>query len=447
MANPYTMATPANGMPTFPHPLANIPPPTPTPAKSPSTCPKRSTALKSKPEQRLPDPSTPDLLLMLPPELRNIIYELVVVEKKAQNVYRYKHKPYWSQPGLLLTCKQVRQEALLIYYAGNVFDVRVELEKKQFGPVMVWLNRTVRQIRSQPGNNIAKVFADLRLHIFGSVWLNLEAFDLLLEFTRTTGLKVAIIKAGQENTDDGRAEIEALRQDFPVFVTLSGQAINVQEAVGALLKLGEKAHGEGWDKQTLDAKVRAEREKRMTSGPGRQALRQHEAQASAQRTHDAFMSLQAAKMSPTVPATSPGEEQDPTSSHNIEEEVQQLAPPPLPNHQQQNRMIPHHQTAFYQLQQVGSQQDVFHHQTAFHQSQQVVSQQNVFQQLPQSFHPSASTYQQAQMHMLPQQTADQHNYHLHLHRQRQQQAHNTFVANSFAGLSPYASINPWTYHV
>ncbi|KAK4540503.1 hypothetical protein LTR36_009141 [Oleoguttula mirabilis] len=76
-------------------------------------------------------------LLNLTAELRNAIYHLVLV---AYNLA--------TQPSLLRTCRQIRNEATAIFYGGNVF------QSNRRGPVIVWLGaigaekrRMVQQIR------------------------------------------------------------------------------------------------------------------------------------------------------------------------------------------------------------------------------------------------------------------------------------------------------------
>ena len=59
--------------------------------------------------------------LSLPPEIRNEIYSLALVEDRPLRV-RTVH-PYLLEPGLLATNKQVRSEALGIWYGENLFEI------------------------------------------------------------------------------------------------------------------------------------------------------------------------------------------------------------------------------------------------------------------------------------------------------------------------------------
>lgn len=69
------------------------------------------------------------LLLKLPPELRNYIYELALVEPytmdlEAEDVAG-RIAEVVLQPDLTRTCKQIRQEALPIFYGRNTFEIYV----------------------------------------------------------------------------------------------------------------------------------------------------------------------------------------------------------------------------------------------------------------------------------------------------------------------------------
>ncbi|TKA83340.1 hypothetical protein B0A55_00622 [Friedmanniomyces simplex] len=70
-------------------------------------------------------------LLALPPELRNRIYELVLVAENALIYYYYLslHKnigstvPQARQPALTRVSKELRHQALAIFYGQNTFDI------------------------------------------------------------------------------------------------------------------------------------------------------------------------------------------------------------------------------------------------------------------------------------------------------------------------------------
>lgn len=72
-------------------------------------------------------------LLKLPGELRNRIYELVIVEKGRLKITA--KGP--GQPALLRTCRQIRREAGTIYYGSNDFSLRIEAYNgAKFAPLL-----------------------------------------------------------------------------------------------------------------------------------------------------------------------------------------------------------------------------------------------------------------------------------------------------------------------
>lgn len=58
----------------------------------------------------------------LPPELRNHIYFLALVNSDQTQVKRRISK-FWKAPSLLQTCSQIRTEALPIHYGNNTFTI------------------------------------------------------------------------------------------------------------------------------------------------------------------------------------------------------------------------------------------------------------------------------------------------------------------------------------
>lgn len=61
-------------------------------------------------------------LQKLPPELRNRIYELALLERLPIAVSTHGPNEKATTP-LLQTCRQIRVEASAIYYSGNTFDI------------------------------------------------------------------------------------------------------------------------------------------------------------------------------------------------------------------------------------------------------------------------------------------------------------------------------------
>ena len=66
-------------------------------------------------------PTTTSTLLGLPGELRNHIYTYVLVDEDRIIIDRSR----FVQPGLLRSCRQIREEARSIYYLNNAFGTSV----------------------------------------------------------------------------------------------------------------------------------------------------------------------------------------------------------------------------------------------------------------------------------------------------------------------------------
>ena len=75
------------------------------------------------PEKRPISATDPECkLLGLPAELRNRIYTLALVNDETFDITeRHRTNVDRVEPGLLATCRQVRDEALSIFYGGNTF--------------------------------------------------------------------------------------------------------------------------------------------------------------------------------------------------------------------------------------------------------------------------------------------------------------------------------------
>ncbi|KAK3632075.1 hypothetical protein LTR56_016561 [Elasticomyces elasticus] len=90
----------------------------------------------------------PSLLLALPPELRNRIWEHSLVSREEVRI----DNETWRQPPLLRACKQIRKEAAPMYYTLNKFSmVQTDLD---FGPTV----RFYRAARSTKGGNLRMVY-------------------------------------------------------------------------------------------------------------------------------------------------------------------------------------------------------------------------------------------------------------------------------------------------
>ncbi|KAK3109935.1 hypothetical protein LTR53_016292 [Teratosphaeriaceae sp. CCFEE 6253] len=77
-------------------------------------------------------------LLQLPPELRNRIYVACLVSSEVIDVA---HIAETNEPALLATCKQIRSEALAVFYGGNIFTAAEPSPMRAPSPAVAWLNR------------------------------------------------------------------------------------------------------------------------------------------------------------------------------------------------------------------------------------------------------------------------------------------------------------------
>ncbi|KAK3647083.1 hypothetical protein LTR56_008251 [Elasticomyces elasticus] len=102
---------------------------------------------------------TKKTLLKLPPELRNVIYELVLLD--ASPTFRFSLCTYTAVPTLLQVNRQLRAEALGIYYGKASFEIMVH--HRALRHLTPWVNTLDAQTRNQLLNNRAlnlRVFVD-----------------------------------------------------------------------------------------------------------------------------------------------------------------------------------------------------------------------------------------------------------------------------------------------
>lgn len=94
----------------------------------------RHSATTIEGKHRQPRRSKIDRLTRLPPELRNDIYELVLVDTtRPQQI----HSKKVIDPALLRTCRQIRLEAQAISYCHNTFSLTVCVDNLEY--LRLWL--------------------------------------------------------------------------------------------------------------------------------------------------------------------------------------------------------------------------------------------------------------------------------------------------------------------
>ena len=81
---------------------------------------KKNNKKHPKPEKAVASAANAPNLLTIPGELRNKIYRLALTTANKINV----DKGQFAEPGLLPACRQVRTEAVKIYYLENEWQIQ-----------------------------------------------------------------------------------------------------------------------------------------------------------------------------------------------------------------------------------------------------------------------------------------------------------------------------------
>ncbi|KAK5112308.1 hypothetical protein LTR85_011580 [Meristemomyces frigidus] len=79
-------------------------------------------------------------LLRLPPEIRNVVYHIALYERRPVAISP--NRP--SEPSLLKTCKQIRQETELMFYAINDFTTTMTIGPHKH--LVHWLSKPQRKL-------------------------------------------------------------------------------------------------------------------------------------------------------------------------------------------------------------------------------------------------------------------------------------------------------------
>ena len=221
-----------------------------------------------------PDPSQQICHLnKLPPELRITIYEYALSKRKTIKFFK-RPQIVHKGPALLVVSKEVRREALPVYFKCNTFIVEAALSK--FGGVGRWMERIGERcgrqaflgfsfyvIERSSWNDYSRMWKLVRLLACGKIELDTSAIDLQAEAPQR-----------------GHSKTQSL---FHLSRAMTGYYIQVglEEAV----LLGAKARREGWNSSTLWLEFEALHNRRVNSARNFQT-RMKQKRAVAKQQHD-----------------------------------------------------------------------------------------------------------------------------------------------------------------
>ena len=206
--------------------------------------PQRAT--QGEQTQRDDPQDTPlDKFSNLPPEIRNMIYKLVLCQQKYHLLKSYFGETS-KEPTLLRTCKLMRREALGVFYGINV-TVSIDLDQ-----ISKELSRCMRQLRGIIANCGLKPFKSFKIMlVHRNFWVHLKDFLPLLELIRATGFEPAT-----NNYDYTDAEYTDLLHRWStsrtsIFQMPADSMGNAQWVLEMALRLARRARAEGWDEARL----------------------------------------------------------------------------------------------------------------------------------------------------------------------------------------------------
>lgn len=155
-------------------------------------------------------------LLALPPELRTLIYRFALVNPEVQTVLLAVSEPNHArnaQPGLLLSCRRARGEAIGIYYGENTFRVGIHsLRGKALVPVIRILMKYGAHGDRSP---------DVRLVHYGPPsWTNLREWLRESHHRRYWNMMAAM---GEKALSEKHMKGKVVGTAFKIVVTMKGQ--------------------------------------------------------------------------------------------------------------------------------------------------------------------------------------------------------------------------------
>ncbi|KAK6400498.1 hypothetical protein LTR81_024249 [Elasticomyces elasticus] len=192
-----------------------------------------------------PPAHRPDILMTLPPELRNQIY-LEVLEAKfpiamhpegmPRKAYGAQWQP-WREPPLLQVSKVIRGEATSIYYGDNDFDISITLSRAP--GLCARLRRLVERCGSKP-------FRPLRIKFTNADWSSMSNGRVLGMLFYETGLQAPpCVRTGEPVRDD----------DDPKVHMISSGHNRIESLLRLVVESGEKGARESWSRAKMDHKL------------------------------------------------------------------------------------------------------------------------------------------------------------------------------------------------
>lgn len=190
--------------------------------------------------------------MTLPAEIRNRLYAYVLILDGSPIALDYAGRSHSSDTrmNILRTSKQIRNEALAVYYGNNNFEVKVNrCEDKHVRALSAWLHHVATLCGTEP-------FASLRFKLYGSPLVMLECMLPLLEVVRETGLRVAIAEL---------RDLRRLRQHERNHINVGSERFTIDPSLGYFrncdlyeyrlvrqaLNIARDARDSAWSKEKL----------------------------------------------------------------------------------------------------------------------------------------------------------------------------------------------------
>ncbi|KAK3705453.1 hypothetical protein LTR37_013270 [Vermiconidia calcicola] len=201
-----------------------------------------------------PHEESPNLLLTLPPELRNHIYELVL---PIPHPRLFPGIRSGNGLALLMTCKQIRREGSSVYFGRHCCYIAISPDKDVLKKYIEKLSAIFLLCGPKP-------FKSLTICVIGGVWDKLDVMLGLLDFMRRTGFKPATKEYQLPRTSKDLRTVS----DTSVFQIQNRTWGKAQFILEKALALGRRARDEEWTEERLATHfgvlVRTQRKKKGT---------------------------------------------------------------------------------------------------------------------------------------------------------------------------------------